>query len=138
MSVCLLLLHLHLLLLLFTLIFNIHSLKLASIVRPIIMKTSLKSGLIGFTASAVSFGLGDLHFILKTSADAVARLEGNIIKGLIDKPIAHTIEDRHNQTEYTQELCKTFGSKVASKFRSITKPTAATETVADDVIHNAL
>lgn len=98
--------------------------------------TEFKAKAIAAAASATSFVLGDTHFVLKSSADAVASLESILINKMTGKPKRHVIEDRHNHTEQTQELVKLAAMKLADRFRSLTRQSSDSDIIADDIIHD--
>ena len=72
------------------------------------MKNPFKKGrvLATTTSKLSSHILGDVHFILKSSADITARTEAKIVNKFTGRAESSVIEDRHNRTEATQQLVK--------------------------------
>jgi len=70
-----------------------------------IMKNPFKKGsIVAMTTSKLSsYILGDMHFVLKSSADITARAEAKISNKLTGRAESSVIEDRHNRTEETQK-----------------------------------
>lgn len=72
------------------------------------MKNPFKKGRVLATATSKlsSYILGDVHFLLKSSADITARTEAKIVNKCTGRAESSVIEDRHNRTEETQQLIK--------------------------------
>lgn len=81
----------------------------------------------------------DLHLVLKSSADGVARSEAFFVNKLTGRSKDSIIEDRHNKTEATQELIKAMpglvGGVVSGLFKRSKK--AAQENTVEDNIANS-
>lgn len=68
-------------------------------------------------AKGTSFILGDAHFLTKSLADGIVKAESIIVNKLTGQDKDAIIEDRHNETEKTQENFKLMASFIKDEVR---------------------
>lgn len=83
-----------------------------------------------YTAKVVSAVCAETHFILQSSADAVAYTEGVAIEKLVGKNRKDVAAERKEITKLTQqqraELFKSFQARIAPKKNETLEPNVAT------------
>ena len=82
-------------------------------------KWSIKDKLLNATVSATDFVLGDTHFIIKSTADGVARAEASIKYQLTGQLKPEVIKAREKATEMKQEFIKQQINTMTDQFSRI-------------------